>query len=186
MTSNFVQAAAPVFPAGYAPFQFDMNNWIAATLGWCSYLPVFRGQQQAGQPLSSSSVLNALALGGTAGDILEDPYGGWSHTATSAQPANSYLVPYTGWYEVTITILCVQQAMFLEAAVGVSGGTPEYVSNVATPAAVAGGCSGSLIVPATGGLDYIQAGAVVSAAATTDAASAGLQSSLEITYVSSG
>jgi hypothetical protein len=184
--ANFVQAAPPVFPAGYPPFQFDMTNWIANTLGWCSALPVFRGQLQAAQALSSSSALNALAIGGTAGDVLEDPYGGWSHTSTSAQAANSYLVPYTGWYEVTVTVVCTQQAMFLAAAIGVSGGTPEYVDNVATPAAVAGGCSGSLIIPATGGLDYIQAGPVVSANATTDNNSAGQLPGLEICYVSSG
>ena len=182
----FVQAAPPVIPAGYAPFQFDMTNYIANTLGWVSSLPLFRGQQQAAQSLSSSSSLNFLAIGGTAGDVIEDPYGSWSHAGTSAQPANSYLAPYTGWYEVTITVLTAAQAMFLSAGVQVSGGTVQYLGNAQTPAGIAGGCSGSVIVPCTGGADVIQAGAIVSVNATTDASSPGQLPTLSIAYVSSG
>ena len=179
------QPAVPVFPAGYGPFQFDFQALIGNTLGFVAAMPVFRGIQQAAQALTGGTFA-PLALGGTAGDILEDPYAGWSHTATSKQPANSWLAPATGWYEVTVTVLTAAAALWLSPGVQVSGGTIEYLGNVNTPGSEPGGCSGSLIIPCTGGIDYIQAGPLASAGVNTDVASAGQFSSLEIAYVSSG
>ena len=185
--ATFPQAAVPVFPAGYGPFASDAQALTGNTLGFTATMPVFRGiQQLPGGQATTGGTFAPLALGGTAGDILEDTYSGWSHTATSKQPANSYLVPYTGWYEVTVTVTCLAQAMWLSAGVQVSGGTIEYLGNVNTPAGLAGGCSASLIIPATGGIDYIQAGPLTSANATTDTIAAGRYPALEIAYVSSG
>lgn len=182
--STWPQLAVPVFPAGYAPAAADFTGWVTGSFGFVSTGVVLRAIQQAAQTLTGGSA-NVLSFGATAGDILEDLYGGWSHVSTSGQPANSYLVPYTGWYEVMITPVNQNQAGWTTVGVQVSGGTTEYVASVPTPSSNAGGATGSLIIPATGGIDYIQAIAQPSAGESTST-SVQLLSSLEIAYVSSG
>lgn len=182
--STWPQLVIPVFAAGYAPQAPAMNGWVQASLGFCSAMPVFRAQKQAAQALTAGTFA-PLQAGATAGDILEDPYAGWSATATAAQPAWSYLVPFTGWYEVTLTILTAAFSGWLTALVQVSGGTAEIMGNAQVPASGPGGVPASLIIPATGGIDYIQAGPQASAAVNTDI-TAGQLCALEIAYVSSG
>jgi hypothetical protein len=182
--TTWPQLAVPVFPAGYAPAQADLTAWVTGSFGFASTGVVLRAIQQAAQSLTGGSP-NTLEFGATTGDILEDLYHGWSHTATGSQPANSYLVPYTGWYEVTISACNQNTAMWAAAGVQVSGGTAESLSSIPTPSGNAGGACASLIIPATGGIDYIQAIALPSASVST-ATSTGLLTSLEIAYVSSG
>lgn len=183
--SNWPQLVIPVFAAGYGPQPPAMEGWVQASLGFASTMPVFRARLQSAQALTANTFA-PLQCGATAGDILEDPYAGWSTVATASQPAWSYLVPFTGWYQVDLTVLTAAFSGWLSALAQVSGGTPEIMGNQPVPGSVPGGCTASLIIPATGGIDYIQAGPQASAGVSTDAANGGVWPRLEIAYVSSG
>lgn len=185
--TTWPQATVPTFAAGYAPQQADFTTWVRNNLAFQASKVMFRAQQQVpgGQSLSNST-FSLLNFGATAGDILEDPYGGWSTTATVNQPAYSWLAPYTGLYEVTLTVVTLSAAAWLGAAVELTGGAAQSVSNDSVPSGNSGGCSGSLLVAMTGGYDYLQLGAAVSTTLTTDTTSAGRYPSAEIAYVSAG
>jgi hypothetical protein len=185
--TTYPQAIIPAFLAGYPPVPSVMDGWAQQPLQFLTQRPVFRGIQQlsGGQALSSGT-FDALQVGGTAGDILEDPYGGWSTVTTADQPAWSYLVPYTGLYEVTISVPIIGANIFLAAVIEVSGGTPFRLEDAQVISGIPGGCCGVLTVACTAGQDYIQAGTAVSGAATTDTTAAKVLPSLSIGYVSAG
>jgi hypothetical protein len=178
----FPQPAIPVFPAGWQPLPGDMTSWIQDSFAFLSAGKLMlRGEQHTAQALTSAAV-TWLSLD----HILENPYGGWSPAGTGAQPASSWLVPYTGWYEVTLTVPTANQALWCAGAVAVSGGTPQYGDMVPATGSDTGGCTASLIVPAYGAADYIQAGIFSSAAANTAVSTPGRYPSASITYVSGG
>ena len=180
--ATFPQAVIPVFPAGNAPLPAAFAAWVQQPFQFLTQRPVFRGQQQAAGGQSLSAGFQALSMD----TVLEDPYSGWSAVLTGSQAASSWLVPYTGLYEVTVTCSVTAAALWLAAGVQVSGGTAAYGDMVLTPASTEGGCSASLLVSAVGGQDYIQGGVFASAAATTDTTSAGRYPAVEIAYVSGG
>jgi len=173
--------AVPVFVAGYEPVPSDFDGWVQTPFTFLTAGTVYRGVQEVpgGQALAAGS--NVLSYD----TVPEDPYGGWSAVATSSQPANSWLVPYTGTYEITVTASS-SSAGWIGAGVQVSGGTAETGQNVPTPSGSPSGVSSATVtVQLTGGVDYIQGVLNCSASGSTDTATAGLQPSMEITYVSS-
>lgn len=185
--TTFPQAMVPPFPAGYGPLPADMTAWVRNNFGFITTNTVFRAEQHAaaGQALSSAT-FDALQLD----TILEDPYSGWAGSGGgTAQPAWSWLAPYTGWYEVSVTVPITAGAIWLSAAITISigmGGVTQWLDSILTPSATGGACSGAIVVPCAGGIDYIQAGTAVSANATTDTSGAARYPSVEITYISGG
>lgn len=173
----------PVFPAGYAPSPADFGNWIQGNFGQITQGIVFRGEQTVLQALSSSAALNALSID----TVLEDPAGGWSQVnVPGVQPAFSWLVPQTGFYEITVRCSVASAAIWIAAGAAVSGASPQFGASVLTPASLTGGCGASIVVPCYGGSDYIQAGAAVSANVNTAVVSAGKFPSIEIAYLGNG
>jgi len=172
--------AVPSFLAGYAPAPSDFDSWIQTPFAFATGKVVFRGQQtNTGQSLSSGTY-TVIQLN----SILEDPYGGYSSVATSAQPAWSWLAPYDGWYEVTVTVSILNVAAHLEPALLLSGTTQYEAGAASTPASPSAGIVCAPIrVPMIGGLDYVQPQAWISAAATTEVG-AGLNPVMEIAWIS--
>jgi hypothetical protein len=179
----------PVFPAGYGPFPADFATWVTNPFTFLTSKVMFRGQQQASQALTAGAVTAPIQIGATAGDVLEDPYGGWSTTVTGSQPAYSWLCPAgcSGWYEVTVTGLTASPGGIttdqVEAVLSVDGAT--YAETAATWGIPTGtsGASGVFQVPLLGGNDYIEMG-IFSAAATTTPAVAGRYPTMEIAWIS--
>jgi len=175
----------PLFPAGYGPLPSDMDSWIQQPFQFLTTKVMFRAELQASQALTANA--NTLIhFGSTAGDILEDPYGGWSTTATSAQPAWSWLCPAgcTGLYEVTMTAFTANPSGGATAAVIFLDGT-EYgylAYNWGGDGQASGACGGGPFY-LTGGIDYIQ-GYIGTVAAVNTTATAGQYPTLEIAWVS--
>jgi hypothetical protein len=166
----------PAFTAGYTPLPADFTQWVRRSLGYCTNKIAFRAQATVGQSLSAATWA-ALVFG----SVLEDPFGGWSATATGSQAAASWLAPYTGWFRVTWRYCVSAVSAFLDAGIGVSGVNPTYEAEGCTvPASLPGGAGGSVVVPMIGGADYVQALARSSVNATT-ATGAGLAAYVEIT-----
>lgn len=171
--------AIPVFPDGYGPLDADFTNWIQATLGFCTQGIGFRAHQVAGGG-------QALAAGNTVlqyDTIDEDPFAGWSAVATASQPAYSWLVPYTGTYEMTVYASLAAQGIFFGAGVSVTG-TVVVGTDTNTPSGTEGGACASWTQSLTAGSDWIQGVASASASCSTDTSSAGRYPAMEITYVS--
>lgn len=165
----------PVFPAGYAPQDPDFTTWIQDTFGYLTAGTVFRAHQQVsgGQTLSSGATVLSFDT------VDEDPYSGWEAAS------DAWLAPWTGTYEITVCTSVAAQAVWLGSGLKISGGTVMTGQNLQTPSATVGGSVQTFTVQLTGGVDYIQAVALCSAAAATDTSSAGRYPSMEITYVSS-
>jgi hypothetical protein len=170
----------PVFPAGYGPLPADFTTWVQQSFGFLTASTIFRAHQQVagGQALALGYTTLALDT------IDEDPLGGWSAVATPRQPANSWLVPFTGTYEITVTVSALAAAIWLGAAVLISGGTPVAGEAALMASGTYGGAAATWTQALTGGVDYIQGQAACSAAATTDTSSPGRYPAMEITYVS--
>jgi hypothetical protein len=174
----------PVFPAGYFPETADFTGWVQNPFSFLAGGVVFRGQQEVsgGQALSGSSY-TIIAYD----TIPEDPYGGWSATVTASQPANSWLAPWTGSYEVTVYTSTASAAIWVASGALLSGGAVTGVLQgeaVLAPSGTFGGSCATFTVQLTGGADYIQGAAIVSAASSTVTSSPGRYPSMEITYVS--
>jgi hypothetical protein len=165
----------PVFPAGWSPSQQDFTTWIRRSFRALTGRVVFRAQQTGSQSLTGG-VFTPVAFGG----VLEDPYGGWSATATAAQAAYSWLAPWTGYYQVTFGWSSAAGAGWADTAVAVTGGTPQVVSGAGAPASLGGGGSGQVIVPMIGGADYLQFLAQPASTVTNDTSTAGRYPWVEI------
>lgn len=167
----------PVFPAGFGPAPSDMDSLIQDTLGFQTTGIVFRAHQTIGQSLTNGSYVNLKF-----DTVDEDPYGGWSSTSTGSQAANSWLAPYTGWFQVTFTWNYTPATSgYSESAVEIDGILTYDLGQTAT---FSGG-QGSYIVPLTGTVDYIQMQAKINQnGLTTNVSTAGFQPSCEITFIS--
>lgn len=167
----------PVFPAGYGPTPTDMNNWIQSTLGFQTTGIVFRAEQHTAQTTGTATftVVNYDT-------IVEDPYGGWSASSTGNQPAHSWLAPYTGYYEVTITGCIATISTILESAVLQDGSVLWELDESPVGTFFGGGC-GHVVMSLDGGVDYIQ-GQIWTNTSTTMQSTLGRYSSIEISYVS--
>ena len=170
----------PSFPAGYGPLPTDFNNWVPVPLGFCTQKTTLRAAQPSGGQALTASSYTVIQFPAPA----EDPYSGWSTTATANQPAWSYLAPFDGWYEVTLCISAGAVSTVLEPAVQVSGATIYELATVIGSTANAVMVTGSFRFPLIGGLDYVQGLAWSSAAAATSTTGVSRECSIEIIYVS--
>jgi hypothetical protein len=170
MAAAYSPPLIPAFPAGYGPLPADMDNWVQSTLGFCTNLVAFRAERHATQALSAG--YNTIEFD----TILEDPWGGW-------YPAGYWwLAPFTGWYEITVTGVVSTSSIDIAPSVLTDGTYRYQTAMVATPA-FPGGTSAHYTLALTGGNDYVQANAWVSATSSLSS-TAGLYSSMEILYIS--
>jgi len=171
-------ASIPVFPAGYKPVQSDFASWIQDTLGFLTGGVVFRARQTTAQALSGGANIMQYQA------IDEDPYSGWSAVATGSQPAYSWLAPYTGLYQITVTTAFAASNNWTDAGALLTG-TLITLSECATTnlSGVPAGAGGMVTVPMTGGADYLQVNVAVANADDT-VITAGSEPSVEIALVS--
>lgn len=176
--------APPQIPAGYAPFQADMNAWITAPFTFLATKAMFRGQLQGSQALTANA--NTLAKLDT---VSEDPYGGWSATATGSQAAWSWLCPpgCSGWYEITLTAMTASQGVATSAVGGVLYVDGAEYQRASMSPGVNGNTSGSagpVLVPLLGGVDYVQF-YIYSLEGVNTPATAGRYPSMEVAWIGS-
>jgi hypothetical protein len=174
--------AIPQIPAGWRPDQADMDLWVTDSFSFLTRPAVFRAQLAGTQALTGGS-FNLIHLD----TVLEDPYSGWSATATSSQPAFSWLCPAGagGWYEASLAAFTANQAttsalvavaLFLNGAIWAQGSGDWAVSGGTA------GSNGTVAVPLTPG-DFVQAAAFASISVSTP--SGGPDLSFELAWVSS-
>lgn len=174
----------PQVPAGWGPVQADFDLWVTNSFSFLSQPACFRAQHQAAQALTGSA-FSVQHLD----TVLEDPYGGWSATATGSQPAWSWLCPAGcgGWYEASLTAQAASQGAGttnqLLAAIALNGALWQYGADDWAPASAPGGSCGSVQVPLIPG-DYVQMWVFATAAVSTPT-TAGEFPSMELTWVSS-
>jgi hypothetical protein len=180
------EPAVPVFPAGYAPTQSFMTADIQTPFEFLTTKVMLRAELQGSQSLVSG--FNLIEFGATGGDILEDPYGGWSTSSTSHQQAWSWLCPAgcSGLYEITITAFManpgtntdlIQSAVYVDNALYMQTSSDWGVDGHAT------GTTGSIVIPLLGGGDYVQGYAWTTVSNSTVATN-GQYPTMEIVWVS--
>jgi hypothetical protein len=180
----------PVLPAGLSPhgdqLTADLNALITSPVSFLATGVFARLRQaSAGQSLTPAAH-NVLAYD----TVDEDPYGGWSATATASQPAHSWLCPAgcSGWYLATVTAS-------LATPPSDSALRPEILLNgspwlaLAGPGATASTNSqgdGSGYVYLLGGSDYVQGGAFLAtgSGAQLTSVAAGFQPLLQVSWES--
>ena len=170
--------AIPAFPAGYGPLASDMDTWVQATLGFYAQGILFRGIQAVSESLTSGS-FKTLSWD----TVLEDPTGSYSATATGSQSANSFLAPWTGWYEITFGWSYGPAGLTdSQSALLIDGTTSYHLGQIG----LAQACGlGSFIIPLVGTVDYVEMQAFVSSSGlSTTVSAAGLQPACEISFVS--
>jgi len=180
------QPAPPVpqVPAGWHPVQADMDLWVTNSFSFLSKPANFRAQLAAGQALTGGA-FNLMHLD----TVLEDPYGGWSATATGSQPAWSWLCPAGcgGWYEATVSAQAASQGAGttnqLLGALALNGALWQYASDDWAASSAPSGSSGAVQVPLLPG-DYVQVWMFVTASVSTPT-TAGQLPAVELTWVSS-
>lgn len=179
--------AIPQIPAGWSPLVADMTTWVTNPFTFLATPPVLRAQLQGAQALTGGTY-NTLHFGTTAGDIIEDPYGGWSTTTTANQPAWSWLCPVgcPGWYELSMSGFTANQATSTgqtAMVVFLNGSLWQYASDDWAVNGGDSGTSGSQPVPLVPG-DYIQA-LLFSTASVSTPTTAGQLPAVELTWISS-
>lgn len=174
----------PQIPAGYAPVQADLTAWVTTPFTFLATKAMFRGQLQGSQALSGATfTLDKLDT------ILEDPYGGWSATATASQPAASWLCPAgcSGWYEVTLTAMTASQGVAVSsigAGLWVDGSAYQVGGMSQGVNGNTSGSEGPVLVPLIGGSDYVQMFTFSLEPVSTPAV-AGRYPSMEIAWIGS-
>ena len=174
----------PQVPAGWKPVQADFDLWVTNSFSFLSQRASARLQLAGGQALTGGA-LNIVHFD----TVLEDPYGGWSATATGSQAAWSWLCPAgcSGWYEITLGAFAASQgsgtANQLVAALILNGTLWQYGSDDWAVASAPSGSSGAVQVPLLAG-DYVQA-AVMPTASVSTGTTAGELPSMELCWVSS-
>lgn len=168
----------PAFIAGFGPKPADMSALITVPLAFCAQRTVLRvGQPSGGQSLTASSYTTIQYT------AIEDPYSGWSTTATGSQIAYSYLVPYDGMYEITICAAVNAVTGHIEPVVQVSSNLLYELGAASLNGTTAGIVTSSVRVALLGGLDYVTGRIWSSVAATTASAGLSRGCSMEIVYV---
>lgn len=171
--------SVPSFPAGYGPLPTDLNNWVSVPLGFNTAKTTLRVAQPSGGQALGASAYTTIQFPAA----IEDPYSGWVVSATSQQPAWSYLAPYDGVYEVTVCVSVGAVVTLLEPVVQVSGNVIYEMAACNGTSANAPMITGSVRVALVGGVDYVQGLAWSSAAATTSTTGVSRECSMEIVYV---
>jgi hypothetical protein len=184
-SGNPALAQLPAFAAGFAPRPSDMNRLIQQPFQFLTSKVMFRAQLQSAQALTGGAD-TLIHFGATAGDILEDPYGGWSTTLTASQPAWSWLCPsgLSGAYEITMTAFTANPAGGNTRTVIYLDGVSYLITNqirssVGTPT----GCCGPVDLALIGTVDYVQ-GYIFTTTGVNTIATTGQFPTLEICWVS--
>jgi hypothetical protein len=165
----------PVFPAGYGPLPADFNTWIQAPFGFLTAQTVLRVQQSAAQGPFSTTSFNTI----TFNTVLEDPFSGWNASS------HKYVVPFTGWYEITLGYSISTINTITEGVIYITGTTQYELSEITNVSSTEGGGGASIILPLIGGEDYVQGQLWTSAASSIDVSAAGRLPWMEIVFVSS-
>lgn len=175
--------AVPQVPAGWKPVQADLDLWVTDSFSFLSQPANFRAQRAAAQSLTGGGY-SLLQLD----TVLEDPYSGWSATATATQPAWSWLCPAGcgGWYEATLSAFTASQgsgtANVVLAALALNGILWQYGADDWAVASAPSGSSGPVQVPLLPG-DYVQAWVFATASVSTPT-TAGELPAMELAWVS--
>ena len=168
----------PAFIAGFGPKPADMSTLITTPLAFCAQRTVLRvGQPSGGQSLTASTYTTIQFP-----TPLEDPYSGWSTTATSSQIAYSYQPPYDGLYEITICAAVNAITGHVEPVIQVSSNLLYELGAASLNGTTAGIVTSSVRVAMLGGLDYVTGRIWTSATATTASAGLSRGCSMEIVY----
>ena len=175
---------APNFIAGSGPVPATFNTAVQAPFTFLTSKVVFRAQRQAAQALSGAA-FNLMQYDA----VLEDPYGGWSATATGSQPAWSWLCPAgcSGWFEISLTAFTANPGTTSDLLA-----TVIYLDGSAYLQASAGwgadghgaGSCGAVPVALYGGQDYIQ-GYTYTQAAVSTLTTTGQYPTIEVCWISS-
>lgn len=177
----------PVFLTGSDPQDAQFAAWIQAPLSFWTTRVMFRAQLQGAQSFTAGT-FTVLGFGGTGGDILEDPWGGFSNAGTASQGQHSWLCPMgcTGWYEITVTAFTadpgsntdiIGTGIYLDGSLWSQPSASWGVNGHAT------GSCGSAVVWLAGGEDYVQ-GAVYTTGAVGAPGIAGQYATMEIVWIS--
>jgi len=174
----YAPPAIPAFPAGFGALPATMDSLIQAPLGFLATSIVFRAHQATTQSLTSGTFVTIKY-----DTIDEDPYGGWSATATGSQSAHSWLAPYTGWYVLEMTYNYTPTSPATWSGAGfLQDATALYQFGAQLSY---GGDGGAYILPLIGGTDYIEFQAQINLAGlSTAVGSAGVQPSAEVSFIS--
>jgi hypothetical protein len=161
----------------------DFTTWVTNPFSFLAQPPVFRAELHAAQALPGNAY--QLLHYDT---VLEDPYGGWSATATPNQPIWSWLCPAgcAGWYEVTTSGFTQNQGTTtgeIAMVLFLNGAIWQYASDDWPVSGSDSGTSGSLEVPLVPG-DYVQM-LLWSTTAVSTPGTAGQFPSVELAWVSS-
>lgn len=176
--------SVPQIPAGWKPVQADFDLWVTDSFSFLAQRASARLQLAAGQPFTGNA-LNIVHFD----TVLEDPYGGWSATATASQAAWSWLCPAGcgGWYEVTLPAFAASQGAGTTnqviAALALNGSLWQYGGDSWAVASAVSGSSGAVQVPLLPG-DYVQA-LILPTASVSAPTTAGELPAMELTWVSS-
>ena len=162
---------APVFVAGAAPQVSDMTSLVTTPFTFCSVGVAARLEQRTVQAIAATT-LTVISFD----TVLEDPYSGWN------AGSNSWLAPFSGYFEVTLTVGTAAVNGTVAASVVVTGN--QYtMGEIATPSTNEGNATCSFIVPMIAGFDFIQ-GEVFATSAVNTSTNVGLRSCMEIRFVS--
>jgi hypothetical protein len=173
--------AVPQIPAGYGPLPADLALWVTDPFTYLATPATFRGQLQGSEGLAGWT-LAALDT------VLEDPYGGWSATATGSQPAHSWLCPAgcAGWFDATLSGFTGNQGSSsaqTATSLYLNGSLWQYGSDDWAVNGTDSGTSGAVQVPLLPG-DYVQL-YVYSTVSVNTPGTAGQYPSIELSWVSS-
>lgn len=175
--------AVPRVPAGWRPGKADFDLWVTRPFSFLAQAAYFAAQLTGGQGLTGGN-LNIVHFD----TVTEDPYGGWSATATGSQAAWSWLCPpgCAGWYEVTLRAFTGNQASTtaqVVPALALNGSLWQYGGGGWAASGGDSGAPGSVQVPLSPG-DYVSA-LILPSVTTTAPTTAGQLASMELAWVSS-
>src|SRR5262249_40158527 len=131
----------------------------------------FRAHQSASLTLTSGVI--------TLDVVDEDPYSGWT-----AGGSNQWTAPFTGWYEVTVTVMSAAAAVWLSASMTVTGGPRYDGGSVRCTSGNTGGATATQYVAMIGGQDFVTPRCNASGSFTTEVVVPGRCSAMEISFLS--
>jgi hypothetical protein len=179
----------PVIPAGLAvhgsQLTADLNQLITNPVLFAATGIFARLRQAAGTQTLTAGAATMVAYD----TVDEDPYSGWSATATATQAAWSWQPPAgcSGWFHVhlTVSLGTVPSDAVLRPVVYVTG-QPQFAVETAKAPNVPQVATGSALVYAVGGADYIQGGAFLATSSGNEPTSiaTGYQSLMDISWES--
>jgi hypothetical protein len=180
--------AVPAFAAGYGYSPAQMDALVQTPFTFLTTNVVLRAQLQGAKALTAAT-FTVLNFGNTGGDIIEDPYGGWSTSATATQAAFSWLCPTgcSGWYEATMTTVTAgsgTSASHMINALYLDGADYQQAAAVWPAESHNAGVCSAVPVFLIGGADYVQF-YVLSTIGLNTSTTAGQLCTLEICWISS-